>query len=112
MPTEDQIDYFSALTGPGPAFVAFYMDAMIQHAVRRGVDPEIAELAVKQLFHGAGNMLAASDLSPVQTVRVFIDYAGTTAAGLTTFQASSLSRDIGCGIDAAYQKAKSGMTDG
>ena len=112
VPTEDQIDYFSALTGPGPAFVAFYMDAMIQHAVRRGVDPKIAELAVKQLFHGAGNMLAASDLSPAQTVRAFIDYAVTTAAGLTTFQASSLSRDIGCGIDAAYQKAKSGMTDG
>ncbi len=112
VPAEDQIDYFSALTGPGPAFVAFYVDTMIQHAVGRGVDPEIAERAVKQLFHGAGTMLAASDLSPAQTVRVFIDYAGTTAVGLNAFQASSLSRDIGRGIDAAYQKAKDGMTEG
>jgi len=109
---EEQIDYFTALTGPGPAFIAFYADAMVQHAARYGVDPEIAERAVKQLFHGAGAMLAASDLSPARTVRVFIDYAGTTAAGLNAFQASSLSRNIGRGIDAAYQKAKTGMTEG
>jgi pyrroline-5-carboxylate reductase len=112
VPVEDQIDYFSALTGPGPAFVAFYMDAMIQHAVGRGVDPEIAERAIRQLIHGAGTMLAASDLSPAQTVRVFIDYAGITAVGLNAFQDSNLSRDIGRGIDAAYQKAKAGMIGG
>lgn len=112
VPAEDQIDYFSALTGPGPAFVAFYMDAMIQHAVGHGVDPAIAERAIKQLFHGAGTMLAASDISPARTVQVFIDYAGTTAVGLNAFQASSLSRDIGRGIDAAYRKAKAGMTEG
>jgi pyrroline-5-carboxylate reductase len=110
VPAEDQIDYFSALTGPGPAFVAFYMDAMIQHAVGRGVEPEIAERAIKQLFRGAGTMLAASDLSPARTVQVFIDYAGTTAVGLNAFQTSSLSENIGCGIDAAYRKAKAGMT--
>ncbi len=112
VPAEDQIDYFTALTGPGPAFVAYYLDAMIQHAMRRGVDPEIAERAVTQLFHGAWALLDASDLSPAQTVRVFVDYAGTTAAGLNAFQASSLSQNIGCGIDAAYQKAKTGMTEG
>ena len=110
VPAEDQIDYFTALTGPGPAFVAYYVDAMIQHAVRRGVDPEIAERAVKQIFLSAGTMLEASELSPAQTVRVFIDYAGTTAAGLNAFQTSSLSENIGRGIDAAYQKAKTGMT--
>ncbi len=112
VPAEDQIDYFTALTGPGPAFVAFYADAMIQHAARRGIDPEIAERAVRQLFHGAGAMLAASELSPAQTVRVFIDYAGTTAAGLNAFQASNLSQDIEHGIDAAYRTAKTGMTGG
>ncbi len=112
VPAEEQIDYFTALTGPGPAFIAFYADAMVQHAARCGVDPEIAERAVKQLFHGAGAMIAASDLSPAQTVRVFVDYAGTTAAGLDAFQASSLSQNIGRGIDAAYQKAKTGMTEG
>ncbi len=111
VPAEDQVDYFTALTGPGPAFVAYYADAMIQHAVHCGVDPEIAERAVTQLFRAAGTMLADSDISPAETVRVFIDYAGTTAAGLNAFQASSLSQNIGRGIDAAYQKAKTGMTE-
>ena len=35
--SEDQIDYFTALTGPVPGFVAFFADSMIADAIARGV---------------------------------------------------------------------------
>jgi pyrroline-5-carboxylate reductase len=110
VPSEDQIDYFTALTGPGPGFIAFYADAMIKHALSRGVEPATAERAVRQLFHGAGVMLARSSAAPGEIVRVFIDYAGTTAEGLRTFQATALAEDIGRGLDAAYRKARLDLT--
>jgi pyrroline-5-carboxylate reductase len=110
VPSEDQIDYFTALTGPGPGFIAFYADAMIQHAASKGVEPATAERAVRQLFHGAGVMLARSSTTPGEIVRVFVDYTGTTAEGLRTFQASALAEDIGRGIDAAYRKARIDLT--
>ena len=37
---EDQIDYFTALTGPVPGFVAFFADSMIADAIARGVPKE------------------------------------------------------------------------
>src|SRR5690606_14628964 len=47
---EDQIDQFTAMTGPVPGFVALYADAMIRHATARGIAPEVAERAIRQLF--------------------------------------------------------------
>jgi pyrroline-5-carboxylate reductase len=110
VPSEDQIDYFTALTGPGPGFIAFYADAMNRHATSKGVEPATAERAVRQLFHGTGVMLARSSTTPGEIVRMFVDYAGTTAEGLRIFQASALAEDIGRGIDAAYRKARIDLT--
>jgi pyrroline-5-carboxylate reductase len=83
---------------------------MIRHAASKGVEPATAERAVRQLFHGAGVMLARSSTTPGEIVRMFVDYAGTTAEGLRTFQASALADDIGRGIDAAYRKARIDLT--
>lgn len=111
VPVEDQIDYFTALTGPGPAFLAFFADAMIQHAAGAGVDPRIAERAVHQLFRGGSVLLADSTESPAEIVQTFVDYAGTTAAGLEAMRNCALAEDIGRGIEAAYTSAKTILTD-
>lgn len=110
VPGEAEIDYFTALTGSGPGFVALFADAMIQHAIRTGIEPKIAERAVRQLFLGAGAMLALAKASPAETVQGFLDYAGTTAAGLEAMQQSSLQADIGRGIEAAHALARTDMT--
>ena len=104
---EDQIDRFTALTGPVPGFVAYYADCMVNYAVKHGVDPTIAERAMRQLFHAAGVVLAQSPTSPAEQVRAMIDYAGTTAAGLEAMRASPLAASIEQGLDAAYDKAQS-----
>lgn len=106
IPDEQQIDRFTALTGPVPGFVAYYADCMVEYAVKHGIKPEIAERAIRQLFHASGVMLAKSEASPEAHVREMIAYAGTTAAGLETMKASPLAASIGQGLDAAYQKAR------
>jgi pyrroline-5-carboxylate reductase len=103
---EDQIDLFTGLTGPVPGFVAYYADCMVNYAVERGVEPAIAERAMRQLFHAAGVVLAQSPTSPAEQVRAMIDYAGTTAAGLEFMRASPLAEAIEQGLDAAYDKAR------
>jgi pyrroline-5-carboxylate reductase len=103
---EDQIDYFTALTGPVPGFVAFFADSMIADAVGRGVPKEIADRAVRQLFHAAGVMLDGSDRSPAEHVEAMIAYAGTTAAGMLALRDSHLDTAIGQGLEAAYRRAR------
>lgn len=106
VPSEDQIDLFTALTGPVPGFVAYYADCMVEYAVKRGIDPTVADRAIRQLFHASGVIFAKSEASPGKHVREMIAYAGTTAAGLEAMKASPLAASIEQGLDAAYQKAR------
>ncbi len=107
VPNEEQIDYFTALTGPVPGFVAYYADCMVGYAVKHGIEPKIAHRAMRQLFHASGVVLAGSEAAPEDHVRDMITYAGTTAAGLESMKASSLAASIEEGLQAAYQKAQS-----
>ena len=106
VPDQEQIDQFTAMTGPVPGFVAYYADCMVEYAVKHGIDPAIADRAMRQLFHASGVVLAESEASPGEHVRDMIAYAGTTAAGLKAMKASPLAASIEQGLEAAYQKAQ------
>lgn len=103
---EDQIDQFTAMTGPVPGFVALYADAMIRHATARGIAPEVAERAIRQLFLASGSILSASRESPAEQVQAMVDYAGTTAAGIAAMEAAGLAQAISRGLDAAAARAR------
>ena len=49
VPDEDQIDLFTALTGPVPGFAAAFAAMLGEWACARGMDPEVADGAVRPL---------------------------------------------------------------
>ena len=57
---EERLDYYTALTGSGPAFIAAFADAMIRDAMANGIGAAEADAAVRQLFLGASTLIAAS----------------------------------------------------
>lgn len=103
VPDEEQIDQFTAITGPVPGFVAYYADCMVEYVLKHGIDPAIADRAVRQLFHASGVVLAKSMASPGEHVSDMIAYDGTTAAGLKAMKASPLAASIEQGLEAAYR---------
>ncbi|OWU85269.1 pyrroline-5-carboxylate reductase [Oceanicola sp. 22II-s10i] len=105
VPDEAQIDLFTAMTGPVPGFVAFFAACMQGYATDRGVAPEVAERAVRQLFLSAGQMMADGP-APDTHVRQMIDYAGTTAAGLLAMQETDIAEAIAKGLDAAVARTR------
>jgi pyrroline-5-carboxylate reductase len=104
---EQQIDHFTAMTGPVPGFVAYFAKCMVDHATSQGIAPDVADRAIRQLFVAGGTMLAADRASPADHVRWMIEYAGTTAAGLIAMERSNLSKTISDGLLAAADKARS-----
>jgi pyrroline-5-carboxylate reductase len=106
VPEEGQIDCFTALTGPVPGFVAYFADCMVGYATAKGIAPEVADRAIRQLFHASGVEMAVSRPSPADHVQAMIDYAGTTAEGLNAMKASPLADLIGAGLDAAMEAAR------
>lgn len=107
---EDEINFFTALTGSGQGWVAFFEQCLIQCGVNYGLAPELAERAIRQLFLGMGKLLAKEKQSTDDLISMLIDYAGTTAAGLKEMQASMIAKEIARAIEASYQKSMSDMT--
>ncbi|MCF4099572.1 pyrroline-5-carboxylate reductase family protein [Maritalea mediterranea] len=103
---ESHLNHFTAMTGPVPGFVAYFAQCMVDHAVKQGIAPEIAERAVRQLFLASGQFLADETATPAEQVQAMVDYAGTTAAGLTNMIESDLSDAISEGLLAAARKAE------
>lgn len=105
---EQELDYFTALTGSGPAFPALVADAMIRHAIESGIDPETADIAVRQLFLGAATQMASISDTPADIVELFMEYRGTTAAGLSAMIDADLAHAVFIGLSAARRRAMRG----
>jgi hypothetical protein len=89
-----------------PGFVAFFARAMIEHATGAGIDPAVADRAVRQLFLASGTILATDPRTPAEHVAEMIAYAGTTAAGLKVLEASDLASTIDRALAAATERAR------
>lgn len=103
--TEDQLDYLTGLTGAGPAFLAKLAAAMEADAIGRGLPEGIARRAVMQLLKGAAGDLAG-DRPPSEIVEIFLDYRGTTAAGLVAMEETGLARMVRAMLQAAEDRAR------
>lgn len=103
---ESQIDYFTAMSGSGAAFPALLAEAMMNDAIGRGIPTEIARRAAQQLVIGAGRLQEVDGMSPADTVKAFVDYNGTTAAGIIAMRKMGFDSAVGAGLDAAFRKAR------
>ena len=109
--SETEIDYLTGLTGSGPAFPALLAEAMMADAVAHGLDREVARRAVNTVLVGAGRLLERRDDCPAETVRTFLDYRGTTAAGIEAMNSAGFGTAVARGLTAAFEKsARMGKT--
>lgn len=104
--SEAMVETFTALTGPVPGFVAYFAECMANFATSQGIPEDVADRAVRQLFLAAGQMMATGAATPADHVQEMVDYAGTTAAGLTAMRASALEVCLAEGLQAAVDKTR------
>ncbi|MGY5775308.1 pyrroline-5-carboxylate reductase family protein [Rhizobium sp. LEGMi135b] len=104
---ERQIDYLTGLTGTGPAYPALLALAMFDDARSHGLNDDIALRAVNGLIIGAGGLLQARPEHPQRTVDAFLEYKGTTAAGLNEMKNRGFFGAVSEGLAAALDKTLS-----
>lgn len=103
---ESLIDAATAISGSGPAYVWFFMDAMIAAAKQLGFKESEAELLVSQTFAGAIDLFHQSNFSCEEWIKKVSSKGGTTEAALASFSQNVVFQDIVSGADAAYRRAQ------
>lgn len=79
---ETQMDAVTALTGSGPAYVFYLIEALIEAGVKVGFTPEQAHEMVTQMVLGSATLARKSDKSAADLRRAVTSPGGTTAAGV------------------------------
>lgn len=103
---EHAIDATTAISGSGPAYVLYFMEAMIEAAREMGFTHSQAELLVAQTFRGAVELQMKNDLSCSEWISRVSSKGGTTEAAMNTFRATSVFEDIKNGAKAALARAE------
>ena len=80
--TEDQIDAVTGVSGSGPAYVFYMIDALAAAARAEGLPEEMAMQLARATVAGAGALAEAADDSPEQLRINVTSPNGTTQAGL------------------------------
>ncbi len=103
---EAAIDASTAISGSGPAYVWYFMDALTRAAREMGFPQSQAELLVSQTFQGAIALYKASDLSCEEWIKRVSSKGGTTEAAMASFLKTEVQKDIINGAKAALSRAK------
>ncbi len=102
---EEMIDAVTAVSGSGPAYVYYFMDAMVKAAMQMGFAKAEAELLVMQTFSGAITLYQQSELNCDEWIQRVASKGGTTEAAIASFAQNKLNELIGEGLHKALDRA-------
>jgi pyrroline-5-carboxylate reductase len=102
---EAQLDAVTALSGSGPAYVFFFLEAMTQAGTEMGLDAEQARQLAVVTFAGASELAHASS-DPLATLRERVtSKGGTTYAALTSLEQDQVKASFVNALHAACKRA-------
>ncbi|MEP2944475.1 MAG: pyrroline-5-carboxylate reductase [Hyphomicrobiales bacterium] len=84
---EALIDAVTAVSGSGPAYVFYMVEAMAAAGVKAGLAPDLAMKLARATVEGAGELLYQSDLDAATLRQNVTSPGGTTAAALNVLMA-------------------------
>lgn len=91
---EDQFDAVTAISGSGPAFMAYLVQLMIDGTVALGLSEENASILAKQTMLGTAKVLVNSDIEIPAFIESVCSKGGTTEAGMEIMRSESLAKPI------------------
>jgi pyrroline-5-carboxylate reductase len=103
---ESDLDAVTALSGSGPAYVFYVLEALMQAGAQMGLAPVAARELALATLGGATELARRSSESP-QTLRAQVtSKGGTTQAAITTLEAAGVKATFVQAVLAAQQRAK------
>jgi pyrroline-5-carboxylate reductase len=103
---ESQMDAVTAISGSGPAYVFYFIEAMQQAATELGLSPEQARDLCLQTFLGASQLALQSSETPAALRANVTSKGGTTERALNSMEGSGVKNAIVQAIQAAAARSR------
>ncbi len=103
--TESLIDAVTAVSGSGPAYVFYFIEALEAAALELGLTKDAARLLSLETFLGASRLAARSEEPPSVLRNRVTSKGGTTAAALDSFEVDQLKEIIVKGVKRANSRS-------
>ena len=103
---EEDLDAVTALSGSGPAYVFYFLEAMMQAGAEMGLDAAQARQLAQATFAGAAALAAGSPLSPAELRAQVTSKGGTTHAAITSLEHSGVGAAFVLALHAARDRAE------
>jgi pyrroline-5-carboxylate reductase len=103
---EHLLDAATALSGSGPGFLCYVLEAMVDAAKELGIPANLAEEMVVQTMAGTARTLMARHLPPAELRRLVTSPNGTTHAGISAMQQLGLPLAVKGGILRAAARSR------
>jgi pyrroline-5-carboxylate reductase len=103
---EDQLDAVTALSGSGPAYVFYFLEAMMQAAQEMGLTEAQGRLLAQHTFAGATALAQQSPLAPQDLRAQVTSKGGTTFAAISALESSGVKAAFVQALHAARARAQ------
>lgn len=102
---ESQFDAFTGVIGSGPAYVFYFIEAMIESAVELGLPREHATAMVEKLFEGSTKLAQESKLHVSQLREMVTSPSGTTVQALIHLDRTATRANIIDAVRKSYERS-------
>ena len=104
---EAKMDAVTAISGSGPAYVFYLIEALQDAAISLGMTAEESSMLAVQTFAGA-SLLASQSSADIKTLRAQVtSRGGTTEQGILALETANIKKIILAAAQAAADKSKS-----
>ena len=103
---ESQMNAVISVNSSSPAYIYLFAKAMIDSAVRQGIDSGIALDLICQTFEGSAGMLRQPDLTPEALIKMVSSPGGTTLKALDVLYDRGFEQMIGDAMLACTKRAE------
>jgi pyrroline-5-carboxylate reductase len=102
---EQQLDAVTAMSGSGPAYVFYFLEAMLQAGQSMGLSVDQSRTLALATFSGATALASQSEDSPAVLREKVTSKGGTTYAALSHLEAKGVKAEFVAAMQAACQRA-------
>lgn len=103
---ESKLDAVTALSGSGPAYVFYLIEAMTDSGVKLGLDLEASRALARQTVYGAACLVMESGEEASELRRKVTSPNGTTQAAIESFEQDDFKNIVNRALEAACKRSK------